>query len=91
MSLKYNKKIYCRPNWYKIADLGCGDAQIAKSVEQQVYSFDLVANDESVTACDMANIPLEKDSINVVIFCLSLMGTNLNDYIFEANRILKTG
>lgn len=80
-----------RPNWYKIADLGCGDAQISKSVEQKVYSFDLIAVDESVTECDMTNIPLEKDSIDVVIFCLSLMGTNLNDYIIEANRILKTG
>lgn len=83
--------ICLRPNWYKIADLGCGDAEISKSVEQQVHSFDLVAIDETVTACDMANIPLENNSVNVVVFCLSLMGINLNDYILEANRILQEG
>lgn len=50
-----------------------------------------MAAEECVTACDMANVPLEKNSVDVVVFCLSLMGTNLSDYILEANRILKTG
>ncbi|XP_017776102.1 PREDICTED: ribosomal RNA-processing protein 8 [Nicrophorus vespilloides] len=74
-----------------IADFGCGDAKIAKSVENTVHSFDLVASDDAVTACDMSNVPLENSSVDVAVFCLSLMGTNLQDYIKEANRVLKMG
>jgi ribosomal RNA-processing protein 8 len=42
-----------------------------------------------VTACDMANVPLEDKSVDVCVFCLSLMGTNLADFIREAHRVLK--
>ena len=44
-----------------------------------------------VTACDIRNTPLEDGSVNVVVFSLSLMATNVNDFILEANRILVTG
>lgn len=64
---------------------------MAKSVEQTVHSFDLVAIDDTVVACDMANVPLGDASVDVAVFCLSLMGTNLQDYILEANRVLKIG
>jgi ubiquinone/menaquinone biosynthesis C-methylase UbiE len=82
-----------------VADFGCGDAQLAKDllkVEQKgkcpfstVHSFDLISNNEWVTACDMANVPLEAKSVDVCVFCLSLMGTNLADFIREAHRVLK--
>lgn len=74
-----------------IADLGCGDAKIAKILGKKmvVKSFDLVAKNPLVTACDMSKLPLEKESVDVVVFCLSLMGTNLSDFLREANRILK--
>jgi ribosomal RNA-processing protein 8 len=72
-------------------DFGCGEAELAKSVEQTVHSFDLVAVNESVISCDMAHVPLQNSSVDVAVFCLSLMGTNLNDYILEANRVLKPG
>mmetsp|Transcript_14749 Transcript_14749/g.41763 ORF Transcript_14749/g.41763 Transcript_14749/m.41763 type:complete len:447 (+) Transcript_14749:52-1392(+) len=83
-----------------IADFGCGDAQLAKDLiacekQQemkqafQVHSFDLVSNNELITACDMANVPLENKSVDICIFCLSLMGTNLADFIREAHRVLK--
>lgn len=39
----------------------------------------------------MAHVPLENESVDVAVFCLSLMGTNLQDYILEANRVLKIG
>lgn len=39
----------------------------------------------------MAHTNLLTSSVNVVVFCLSLMGTNLKDYIVEANRVLKKG
>ena len=36
-------------------------------------------------------VPLDGESLDVAVFCLSLMGTNWIDYVKEANRVLKTG
>ncbi|KAL2246897.1 ribosomal RNA-processing protein 8 [Sesamum indicum] len=72
-----------------VADFGCGDARLAKSVKNKVFSFDLVSNDPSVIACDMSNTPLDPSSVDVAVFCLSLMGTNFPNYLKEANRVLK--
>ena len=44
-----------------------------------------------VTACDIRKTPLEEGSVNVAVFSLSLMATNVNDFILEANRILVNG
>jgi len=74
-----------------IADFGCGEARLARSVENKVHSFDLVAANDRVTACDMANIPLAASSVDVAVFCLSLMGTNIRDFLYEATRVLKVG
>ncbi|XP_043472647.1 ribosomal RNA-processing protein 8 [Leptopilina heterotoma] len=79
------------PKDYIVADFGCGEAKIAESVSQKVHSFDFVAMNDKVTVCDMAHTPLLKSGVNIVVFCLSLMGTNLNDYLLEANRVLKKG
>ena len=42
-----------------------------------------------VTACDMAHVPLPDRSVDAVVFCLSLMGINLTDYLIEARRVLR--
>ncbi|KAJ8958302.1 hypothetical protein NQ318_017448, partial [Aromia moschata] len=84
-------KVRKLPKDHIVADFGCGEAKLAKSVQQKVYSFDLVAVDDSVVACDMSRVPLSNESADVAVFCLSLMGTNLQDYLLEANRILKVG
>lgn len=76
------------PEEWVIVDMGCGDANLAASVPHQVHSFDLVASNDRVTVSDMANVPLHSNSVNVTIFCLSLMSTNLSDFIREAHRIL---
>ncbi|KDP46405.1 hypothetical protein JCGZ_10245 [Jatropha curcas] len=83
-------------NWLKgrssslvVADFGCGDAQIAKNVKNKVFSLDLVSKDPSVIACDMSNTPLDASSVDVAVFCLSLMGTNFSSYLLEAHRVLK--
>jgi len=83
-------------NWLKrhnaawtVADFGCGNAAVAKNVENKVFSIDLVSDDPSVIACDMAHTPLDPSSVDVAIFCLSLMGTNYPSYLEEANRVLK--
>ncbi|KAB2085064.1 hypothetical protein ERO13_A05G355200v2 [Gossypium hirsutum] len=72
-----------------VADFGCGDARLAKNVKNKVFSIDLVSNDPSVISCDMANTPLRPSSVDVAVFCLSLMGTNYASYLKEACRVLK--
>jgi ribosomal RNA-processing protein 8 len=72
-----------------VADMGCGEARLAASVSNTVHSFDLVAANPSVVACDMAAVPLGDGSVDVVVFCLSLMGKNVSDFLKEAHRILK--
>lgn len=75
-----------------VADFGCGDAVLARDAPPTVatcHSFDLVAVNPRVVACDMAQVPLPNDCVDVCVFCLSLMGTNLADYLREAKRVLK--
>ena len=78
-----------------IADLGCGEAILAKKLSEivnekrKIFSFDLVKLNEFVTECDIKNVPLDDDSVDVATFCLSLMGVNFLDFIIEARRILK--
>ena len=72
-----------------IADLGCGDARLATSVPNNVHSFDLVSKSTLVTACDISRVPLKDKSVDIVVFCLSLMGTNIIDFLREAYRILR--
>ncbi|GAU29029.1 hypothetical protein TSUD_165470 [Trifolium subterraneum] len=76
---------------FVVADFGCGEALISKSVKNTVFSLDLVSNDPNVIACDMANTPLDSSSADVAVFCLSLMGTNYQTYLEEAYRVLKLG
>ena len=74
-----------------VADFGCGDAVLACDAPAgcTVHSFDLVAANPRVTACDMAAVPLGDGTVDVAVFCLSLMGTNLADYLREARRVLR--
>ena len=85
-----------------IADLGCGDAALAKTLAPlagknnlnlKIYSFDLSskANPDLVTEADIANLPLEDSSVDVAIFCLALMGTNWVEFVEEAIRVLRVG
>lgn len=78
-----------------IADLGCGDARLAESLQADkdklrldVKSFDLQSPSPLVTKADIANIPMADGSVNVAIFCLALMGTNWLDFVDEAYRLL---
>ena len=62
-----------------------------KKFKCEVHSFDLKKINEFITVADIKNVPLNDESCSVVIFCLSLMGTNFLDFIEEANRILVKG
>ncbi|XP_026759509.2 ribosomal RNA-processing protein 8 [Galleria mellonella] len=84
-------RILKMPKSYTIADMGCGEAALSKRVPQSVRSFDLVASADGVEACDMAHTPLLAGSTDVAVYCLALMGTDLTQYLVEANRVLKMG
>ena len=75
-----------------IADVGCGEAILAQKLIPLGYnikSFDLVALNDYVTVADMKNLPLEKSTIDLAVYCLSLMNKNFIPFIVEASRILK--
>ena len=75
-----------------IVDIGCGEATLAKNLLPLGYnikSFDLFALNDFVTVADMKNLPLDNKSIDLAIYCLSLMNKNFIPFIVEANRILK--
>lgn len=56
-----------------VADFGGGEALIAEAVlhQHQVASFDHVAIDSSVHACDTRSVPLDDDSVDVAISAAS--------------------
>ena len=43
--------------------MGCGEAKISQNVPNKVFSFDLVAFNDLVTACDMAKVVSHYTSI----------------------------
>lgn len=80
-----------RPSSLVVADLGCGDAKVAASVQQRVHSFDLTATAPGVVACNIADVPLRDSAVDATVFCLALMGTDYGAFIQEACRILRPG
>ncbi|RMZ80837.1 hypothetical protein DV737_g2854, partial [Chaetothyriales sp. CBS 132003] len=81
-----------------IADLGCGDAPLARALAKgkagkklglRIHSFDLYAVNDHVTVADIASLPLRDGEADIAIFCLSLMGTNWLDFVEECWRILR--
>jgi hypothetical protein len=74
-----------------VGDFGCGEALIAAAASDRhrIHSFDHIAINEGVMACDMSRVPLDNEELDVALFCLSLMGVNCTDYIREAHRCLR--
>jgi ribosomal RNA-processing protein 8 len=73
-----------------IADFGCGDAKIAQTLQNAVFSFDLIKHNEHVIVANSSKVPLADKSIDIAVFCLSLMGTDFKDFIREARRVLRS-
>ncbi|KAJ3388246.1 25S rRNA (adenine645-N1)-methyltransferase [Entophlyctis sp. JEL0112] len=83
-----------------VVDMGCGEAVLAQKLmalntasqkKFEVHSFDLASPNEYVVACDIRSVPLKSCYADVVIFSLSLMGTNFMEFLAEGHRILKVG
>ncbi|OLL26240.1 25S rRNA (adenine(645)-N(1))-methyltransferase [Neolecta irregularis DAH-3] len=89
------KSLNHRKERFLLADFGCGEAKIADAFANdpavRVLSFDLVSFNDRVIACDIANLPLPDDLIDIGIFCLSLMGTNFVQFLREAHRVIRIG
>ena len=72
-----------------VGDFGCGENLMKNFIpNNKVYSFDHVAIDDTVIACDMAHTPLEDETLDIAVFSLALWGTNYEDYFKEAYRLL---
>ena len=95
-----------RSTTLKVGDFGCGEARLAQTLSDEcfpskppqmqrprfeIHSFDLVAPNKYVTVADIKRVPLENASLDVAVFCLSLMGTNISEFIQEAHRTLEVG
>ena len=68
----------------KIGDFGCGDAKIAKTFKNnkniQIYSYDLISELSYVISCDISHVNLKNNTLDIAIYCLSLMGNNFLDF-----------
>ena len=79
-----------------VADLGCGDAPLARGCQSvtgklklKFHSYDLHAPNSHVTVADISELPLRDGEVDIAVFCLSLMGTNWISFVEEAWRILR--
>lgn len=74
-----------------IGDFGCGKAHLYNELsnKHQIYSFDHVAVNDNVTACDFSHTPLDPETLDSAVFSLSFMGSNITDYVKEAFRVMK--
>jgi superfamily II DNA/RNA helicase len=81
------------PKGSVVGDFGCGQGKLAEELIDFhiVHSYDHVAIHPGIVACDMANTPLDDGKLDAVVFSLSLMGSNIHEYIDEAYRVLKLG
>ena len=89
-----------------VIDLGCGRAHIAahfaKDKRFEFMNYDHVADPAtkvdaddvdvrvSVSVCDISQLPLEDDSVEIAILSLAMWGSNCHDYVREAYRVLET-
>lgn len=77
-----------------VVDFGCGENKMKEKLpNNKVFSFDHVAIDNSVIACDMKDVRqyLSDESVDIAVFSLALWGTNYKDYLKESYRVLNYG
>ena len=76
-----------------LLDLGCGlIPKIRHHFEgdsrYEVRSFDHLSFDENVEECDISHLPIEDDNVDYVVLSLAMWGSNCEDYVREARRVL---
>lgn len=83
-------------SYHDIIDMGCGLNQLKDLIingDKRVVGVDFYSDDKNVIQSDMCDLNkyVPNKSKDICVFCLSLWGTNYEDYIKEANRIMKHG
>lgn len=83
-------------SYHDIIDMGCGLNQLKdliKNGDKRVVGVDFYSDDKNVIQSDMCDLNkyVANESKDICVFCLSLWGTNYEDCIKEANRIMKHG
>lgn len=74
----------------KIADLGCGDAELA-SIFPNVVSFDKYPVNSSIIKAGLEEVPVEDKTFGVAVNSLSLMAGYISKVVKEVHRILQVG
>lgn len=85
-----------KESYHDIIDMGCGLNQLKDLIingDKRVVGVDFYSDDKNVIQSDMCDLSkyVHNESKDICVFCLSLWGTNYEDYIKEANRIMKHG
>jgi len=79
----------------EVVDLGCGYGEISQYFKDNnrfvFQNFDHVAINDTIISKDIKNTELDDTSVDIVIMCLSMWGSNCKDYLKEAYRILDIG
>ena len=75
-----------------IVDMGCGTARVQQAFADRpnitFHNLDHVACDARVTVADIAHTTLEDGDADVAILCLAMWGSNKEEYLTEAFRLL---
>ncbi|MCQ9197777.1 MAG: SNF2-related protein [Prochlorococcus marinus XMU1429] len=75
-----------------IGDFGCGEGDLAKEIgdKSKVFSFDMHAVNDSIIQCNIADgVPIAPNSLDIVVFSLSLMTKDWRDMLKTAKKALK--
>jgi ribosomal RNA-processing protein 8 len=78
-----------------VVDMGCGKGQISQHFASdprfQFINYDHVSSNETITTCDISNLPLEETSVEICILSLAMWGSNCHQYITQSHRVLESG
>jgi hypothetical protein len=77
-----------------IVDMGCGKAQISHYFKHdkrfEFINYDHISSNDTIISCDISKIPLEDNEVDICILSLAMWGSNCEEYIQEASRILES-
>eukprot|EP00834_Sanchytrium_tribonematis_P004082 NODE_183_length_13752_cov_1.079103.p7 type:complete len:230 gc:universal NODE_183_length_13752_cov_1.079103:9282-9971(+) len=63
--------------------------QIKPKFNADMYAYDILPINDYVEKCNATELPLDDHSCHAAVFSLSLMGTDYDLFLKEANRVIK--
>lgn len=76
----------------KIVDMGCGNGEISKHFKNKpnfkFYNYDHVSSSDDIIACNIKDILLEHNSIDICILSLAMWGSDNESYIEKVLELL---